>query len=135
MARILAKWLRVNANHIEYRGEIVRFYNATNRVDDAIDRQRARIEKLVNAGVDLQGKPIGPSLEKMDAEMALTIGDHCQFQQHQAKAHAMQRINQDEAMSVYNALGEAYFPDNGGWQPGVDLATKVIVTQMISELI
>ena len=113
----------------------MRFYNDTNRVDDAIDRQRARIEKLVDAGVDLQGKPIGPSLDKMDANLALTIREHCQFQDHQVSAHAMQRINQDEAMSVSNALGEAYNPDNGGWQPGVDLATKVIVTQMISELI
>ncbi len=50
----------------------MQFYNTTNRIDDAITRQRARISKLEQTGSDLQG-PIKPSLERMDKVMELTF--------------------------------------------------------------
>jgi hypothetical protein len=111
------------------------FYNSTNRIDAAIGRQQGRIDKLAESGVDLQGNPIEASLESLEQTMALTVADHAEFQNQQAKAAAMGKLNTDEALTIYGALGESHNPDNGGWQPGVGLATKVIVTQIISELL
>jgi hypothetical protein len=112
-----------------------KFYTGTNRIDAAIERQQARIDALVEKGVDLQGQPIAPSLANMDATMALSFKDHADFQSHQSRAAAMGKLNTDEALTIYNALGEYHHADNGGWQDGVTLATKVIVTQAMSELL
>ena len=116
-------------------GEQMRFYDATNRVDDAIVRQQGRIDALVAQGVDLQGNPIAASLEKLNTTMALTPKDHFDFQNLQTRAATLGRINTDEALTITNALGERHNADNGGWELEVDLATKVIVTQIVSELL
>jgi uncharacterized protein YukJ len=47
----------------------------------------------------------------------------------------MGKLNVDEVFTIYNALGEYHNGDNGGWQDGVTLATKVIITQAMSELL
>ena len=44
-------------------------------------------------------------------------------------------LNTDEALTIYNALGEYHNDENGGWQDGVSLATKVIITQAVGELL
>jgi hypothetical protein len=111
------------------------FYDSTNRIDAAIGRQQGRIDKLIESGVDLRGNPIEASLESLDQTMALTVADHADFQNQQARAAAMGKLNTDEALTIYAALGESHNPDNGGWEYGVNLATKVIVTQIISELL
>ena len=111
------------------------FYDATNRIDAAIERQQARIDKLVASGFDLSGKPITASLENLDKTMALTVKDHADFQDQQARATAMGKLNTDEALIIYNALGEWHNDLNGGWQDGVSLATKVISTQVLGELL
>jgi hypothetical protein len=113
----------------------MRFYDATNRVDDAIARQQGRIDALIEEGVDLQGKPIAPSLANMDATAAVSASEHGIFQAQQSRAATLGALNTDEALTIYNALGGAHNPDNGGWENGVGLATKVIVTQIISELL
>jgi hypothetical protein len=113
----------------------VKFYNATNRVDAAIGRQQGRIDALVADGVDLKGQPIEASLANMDETLALTVMEHADLQNQQARANAMGTLNTDEALTIYNALGEAHNPDNGGWQDGVDLATKVIVTLAVKEML
>ena len=111
----------------------MQFYNTTNRIDDAITRQRARISKLEQTGLDLQGNPIKPSLERMDKVMELTFLEHYKFQSLKSKAQSMNRINTDETVTIHNALGMEHNPDNGGWQNGVDLATKVIITKFAEE--
>jgi hypothetical protein len=114
---------------------MVKFYSGSNRIDAAIERQQARIDALIEGGVDLKGQPIAPSLANMDATMALTVKDHADFQSHQSRAAAMGKINTDEALTIYAALGEYHNTDNGGWQDGVTLATKVIITQVVSDLL
>jgi hypothetical protein len=111
----------------------MQFYNTTNRIDDAITRQRDRISKLEQTGSDLQGNPIKPSLERMDKVMELTFLEHYKFQSLKSKAQSMNRINTDETVTIHNALGMEHNPDNGGWQNGVDLATKIIITQFAEE--
>jgi hypothetical protein len=113
----------------------MRFYNSANRIDAAIERQQGRIDALVEKGVDLKGQPIGPSLVNMDETMSLTVQDHAAFQNQQLRAATMGKLNTDEALTISNALGEYHNPENGGWSDGVNLATKVIITQMVSELL
>lgn len=111
------------------------FYNGSNRIDKAIGRQQGRIDALIKSGVDLKGNPIGASLENMENTMALSVKDHVDFQNQQVGANAVGKLNSDEALTIYNALGEYHNDANGGWQDGVTLATKVIVTQVVSELL
>ena len=125
----------VDRNRERERGKALnmQFYNTTNRIDDAITRQRDRISKLEQTGSDLQGNPIKPSLERMDKVMELTFLEHYKFQSLKSKAQSMNRINTDETVTIHNALGMEHNPDNGGWQNGVDLATKIIITKFAEE--
>ena len=111
------------------------FYSGSNRIDKAIGRQQGRIDALIKSGVDLKGNPIKASLENMENTMALSVKDHVDFQNQQVGANAVGKLNSDEALTIYNALGEYHNDANGGWQDGVTLATKVIVTQVVSELL
>jgi hypothetical protein len=113
----------------------MQFYDKTNRVSAAVGRQQARIDKLVEEGRDLKGNPIGPSLKKLEKEMGLSASEHAAFQRQQSNAAAQGDLNTDESLAVHNALGDYYNKDNNGWSPGVGLATKVIVTQIVSELL
>jgi hypothetical protein len=113
----------------------VKFYSNKNRIDDAIGRQQGRIDALVESGVDLKGQPIKASLANMDETLALTTQDHADFQKCQSRASAAGTLNTDEALTIYAALGAWHNPDNGGWQDGVNLATKTVVTQTVSELL
>jgi hypothetical protein len=111
------------------------FYSGENRIADAIGRQQDRIDKLVESGVDLQGKPIAATLERLDESFALSVADHAAFQGQQAKANATGRLNTDEALLIYHALGEWADESNGGWQAGVGLGAKVVITQIMEELL
>ena len=112
----------------------MKFYSGSNRIDEAIGRQQARIDTLVADGVDLKGQPIEASLAKNDETLALTVSEHAEFQKCQSRANVMGILNTDEALTIYNALGEYHNDENGGWQDGVSLATKVIITQAVGEL-
>jgi hypothetical protein len=112
-----------------------KFYTGTNRLEAAIERQQGRIDALIEKGVDLQGRPIDESLANTHEVTAITASEHFSFQQCQSRAAAMGKINTDEALTIYNALGEWHNDDNGGWQDTVNLATKVIITQAMSELL
>jgi len=112
-----------------------KFYTGTNRIADAIGRQQERIDALVESGVDLQGKPIAATLESLDADMALSASEHAAFQNQQTRAAAAGRLNTDEAFLIYHALGEWADEANGGWRAGVGLAEKVVITQIIGELL
>jgi hypothetical protein len=114
---------------------MVKFYSGSNRIDAGIERQQARIDALIEKGVDLKGQPIAPSLANMDEVTAITASEHFSFQQCQSRAAAMGKLNTDEALTICAALGEHHNPDNGGWSSGVTLATKVIITQAMSQLL
>ena len=113
----------------------MKFYSGSNRIDAAIERQQGRIDKLIESGVDLKGQPIEASLQNMDETLALTVQEHADFQNQQARANAMGTLNTDEALTIYAALGEWHNADNGGWQDGVILAAKVIITHAMGELL
>jgi len=71
----------------------------------------------------------------LDKELAVDFEEHFKYQQLQAEFHAAGRLTPDAAQIVYVALGEIGDSDNGGWAAGTDLATKVIVTQLMGELL
>jgi hypothetical protein len=75
------------------------------------------------------------ALADLDATLAVTFEEHFAFQNAQARAHVTGLLTTDEAQVVYVALGEVGDPGNGGWAAGTDLATKVVVTQLMGELL
>ena len=89
-----------------------------NRVLVAIERVRAN-----------------PKLSQLEGKMAIDFQEHHAYQNAQAAAHAGGKLTLEEAAIVYRALGEWRNEANEGWSEGVDLATKVVVTQLIGELI
>jgi hypothetical protein len=96
-----------------------------NRLSIAIAATRKRIaERLDTAGV-----------ARLDSGMAVTWADHAAYQNAQARAHVLGTLTTEEALVIYAALGEIGDPANGGWAGRTDLATKVVVTQVIGELI
>ena len=72
---------------------------------------------------------------ELENGMAVSFGDHFQFQETQARAHASGKLTLDEAQTVYMALGEVMSTKNGGWKDHVDLALKVAITQMVAEIL
>lgn len=71
----------------------------------------------------------------LDNNLAVDFGEHFQYQQMQAEAHAMGLLTPEAAMIVYRALGEIGSDDNGGWSAETDLPTKIVVTQLMGELL
>jgi hypothetical protein len=98
----------------------------TNRVLAAIERQRDRLEQ----GIKPDGTPITGDLDSLEASLALTPLEVVAYQNAQARAHVMGILTTEEAQTIYAAIGEG-----GDWAQGTDLATKVIVTQVIGELL
>jgi hypothetical protein len=96
-----------------------------------IDRLTAAIE-----AVRVKLAAIGPvKAADLDTAMALTFEDHFSFQELQARAHVEQQLSTDAAQLIYVALGEVGSDANGGWSASADTATKVVVTQLMGELL
>lgn len=95
-----------------------------NRITPAIAKMQSRIEALTPE-----------KRANLDAGMAVEPFEHAAFQNAQAHALAAGNLTFDEAMVIYRALGEVGSSRNGGWASGTDLATKVIVTQVMGELL
>jgi hypothetical protein len=93
-----------------------------NRVATAIVAMRPRIADLDD------DKRTG-----LDKAMDVDFGEHFAYQETQARAHVSGKITADEAQIIYAALGET--PSENGWTEGTDLATKVVVTKIIAELL
>jgi hypothetical protein len=72
---------------------------------------------------------------ELDAAMAIDFEEHFAFQTQQSTAHAEQLLATDAALLIYRSLGEVRHEPNGGWAAGTDTATKVVVTQLMSELL
>ena len=95
-----------------------------NRVTAAIAQMRERVATL---------EP--DKVERLERGNVLDSFEHAQYQNQQARAHATGRLTTEEAQVLYIALGEVGNPSNGGWATGTDLATKLVVTMVIGELL
>jgi hypothetical protein len=100
--------------------------HTSNRVLAAIERQR----DLINRGVKPDGTPITGDLQELERSLALTPVEVVAYQNAQARAHVTGVLTTDEAQTIYVAIGEG-----GDWSDRADLATKIVVTQVIGELI
>ena len=95
----------------------------------------ARIEKhLASLRDKIKNLPV-EKLASLDAGMSLDFSEHFEYQKQQSKAFAMGKLTQGEAQFCYSALGEVGSEANGGWAKDTDLATKVLVTKIIGELL
>ena len=101
-----------------------------NRIEASIAVHSERIESL--NGVGKNGTP----LAEVEAEITLSFEEFVAFQNEQARAHAGGTISAEEAMTVYRLLGgESHAGDeNHGWPKGVTLAQKMVVTNLMGEL-
>ena len=95
-----------------------------NRVSTAIDTVTERLNDLSPAKIK--------SLEVINV---LEFSEHFQYQEKQAQAHASGKLSTEEANILYVALGEIGADSNGGWAEGTNLATKIVVTMVIGELL
>lgn len=95
-----------------------------NRLTPAIERTRAKIETLD-----------ADKIARLEENTAIDFEEHFEFQQTQAAAHAMGKISTEEAQIIYSALGNSHSDTNGGWTKKTDLATKVMVMQIVGELL
>lgn len=103
-----------------------------NRISKAIAQMRAKLgEEPFASGKTLDGG----SLTDFEAKMAIDPVEHAKYQEVQSVMYAAGGISLDEAAVIYQSLGEYFNADNGGWAEGVDLATKVVITQTMKELI
>ena len=98
-----------------------------NRVAQAIARNDAKLAGMNGVGRD------GTSLADLDAKMGLSLADFVGYQNAQSSAFAGGKLNLDEAQSIYRALGGDGY--HGGWPAGTSLATKLVITQIVGELL
>jgi hypothetical protein len=96
-----------------------------NRLTKAIATVQAQIDERLDAA----------GIAKLDETLGVTFEEHFKFQQLQSQAHVTGKLTTDEAQIVYVALGEVGSTKNGGWAAGTTLATKVVVTQLMGELL
>ena len=107
----------------------------TNRITNGASNYQKRIDGFIEKGVDLQGKPIAEALAILDKNTDLTFSDHFNYQNLQARAHASGQLTTEEAQTIYVALGESMGSKNGGWKSHVKLPMKLIITQLMAELL
>ena len=74
-------------------------------------------------------------MKELDSTLAVDFEEHFKFQELQAFFHVSGVLTPEAAQIVYNSLGEVGSSENGGWAVNTDLATKVIVTQLMGELL
>lgn len=75
-----------------------------------------------------------PNLARLEGTMGITLQEKVAYQQAQSAAFASEKLTLEEAQLVYRALGEGGGNGNEGWAAGTDLATKVVVTKLMGEL-
>lgn len=103
------------------------------------NRLLARIAKAREAlarGVRIDtGEPLPPTFDAAELDRSLdnSMVEFAAYQSLQARAHAMGTLTTAEAQTIYVALGgEA--PSANGWAAETDLPTKLVVTQILHEL-
>jgi hypothetical protein len=98
-----------------------------NRIADCITRYGERIDAQGETG--LTGKPV----DHLHEDLAISMAEFVAYQNAQTRAHVEGRITTEEASTLYMALGgETY---HGDWPKRTPLATKIVVTQVMHELI
>lgn len=104
-----------------------------NRIAEAI----AKVRESIASGrkVDGSGPIDAGSLTSLEATLAVDFTEHAAYQDAQAWAHVSGILTTEEAQVIYRALGEVGAPSNGGWAAGTDLATKVVVTEVIGSIL
>ena len=75
------------------------------------------------------------AISTLEDTLSVDFEEHFEFQQLQARYHAMELLSPEAAQIVYVALGEVGSDSNGGWASKTDLPTKVVVTQLMAELL
>jgi len=106
-----------------------------NRIEARIEIRRKAFREGVGLG-DKAGKRLtDEDIKKAEQSVAINFAEHAAYQDVQAYAHASGTINTDEASTIYRALGEIGSEKNGGWATGTDLATKIVVTRVIADLL
>lgn len=103
-----------------------------NRLEVRITHARDCLARRVRIDNDA---PLPVSLDLVAFEQTLdnTPLEHFAFQEAQARAHASGRLTTDEAQIIYMALGTG--SSRNGWSARTDLATKLIVTEVMTELL
>ena len=101
----------------------------SNRVITAIERCETKLRTQFADGVGLNGKPI----DSLHEGMALSFADFTGYQGAQSRAYASGKLTADEANTIYQALGGDVFA--GDWPESTSLAVKLVVTQVVGELL
>jgi len=101
-----------------------------NRVLDMIEKRRRQL----GSGLKPDGTPITADIVEFEQSMAIDLMEFVAFQNIKSRAQLRGILTLDEAMTVYAALGEGW-GSNGGWAASTDLATKVVITQLMGELL
>ena len=94
-----------------------------------------RLSNMIATAREKVGKLSVSELADLDNGMAVEFDEHYEYQQLQARFHATGMLTPEAAQIVYIALGECGSVNNGGWATNTDTATKVIVTQLMHELL
>jgi len=99
-----------------------------------IDARRNALKNKVGIG-SKAGTPLTDAdIERAEAATHIDSAEHNAYQNVQAWGHASGYISEAEAQVIYIALGDVGSQANGGWRAGTDLATKLVVIQVITEL-
>jgi hypothetical protein len=102
----------------------------TNRIANKIIERRKQIEQ----GIKPDGSPITGDLVMAEKQLDNTVSDVVAYQDLKNVAYLNGLLNVEEAQTIYLALGgEAPGPD--GWGEHADLATKVVITNLMGELV
>lgn len=102
------------------------------RMADRIQHARECLSRRIRLD---NGEPLAPGLDLAVFERTLdnSFDEHYRYQNLQSQAFAMGKLSFPEAQRIYAALGEV--PAADGWAEGTDLATKLIVTEVLGELV
>lgn len=90
-----------------------------NRLSDAITRARVKVNSL---------DPV--ARQNLEETLELTLEEVFAYQNAKTRAMLNGIITQEEAQLIYAAIGEG-----GSWPKRTDLATKVIVTLALEEIL
>lgn len=94
-----------------------------NRIEEAIREMRKALGSV---------SPV--RCESLKKKLDLTLMEFASYQDEQAMAHAGGKLSPEEAQTVYVALGRETMGPDGGWPRETDLATRIIVTKLMYEL-
>jgi hypothetical protein len=100
-----------------------------------VNRITEHAAKLRTIIADKHAGGHGAVMDDLEVTLAIDASEHFAFQEAQARAHVEGKLSMEEALVIYDALGEIPTSKNGGWQPHVDLALKATITQTITELL